>query len=50
MNVRMWLWIAVAAMTLAACETGSGGAPAGVDRAKYERHKANRESYMYQGL
>lgn len=35
---------------LAGCEPRQGGAPAGVDRAEYERHKANREAYMYQGL
>ncbi len=36
---------------LAGCETGTG--PIGssdVSRSDYERHKANRQSYMYQGL
>jgi len=35
---------------LAACDpTAIGTAPAGASQEKYERHKANRESYLYQG-
>lgn len=37
--------------SLAACDPrATGTAPPGVSQEKYERHKANRESYMYQGL
>ncbi|MFV0512802.1 MAG: hypothetical protein ACK5MY_04065 [Jhaorihella sp.] len=35
---------------LAACEPGLSGARSGAAQAEYERHKANREAYMYQGL
>jgi len=40
----------MAAGFLAACDPSGSSAPAGVDQAKYERHKANREAYLYQGL
>lgn len=40
----------VALAVLVGCEPGAGGAPSGADKANYERHKANRDSYMYQGL
>jgi hypothetical protein len=29
---------------------GPGSAPPGASQADYERHKANRESYLYEGL
>lgn len=37
---------------LTGCEPGEGafGVPtSGAEREKYERHKANRQSYMFQG-
>ncbi len=40
-------------LALAACDPGSGQSvlvPESVNQADYERHKANRESYMYQGF
>ncbi|MCA0873205.1 hypothetical protein LCL97_20435 [Seohaeicola saemankumensis] len=40
----------MAAGLLAGCDPSGFSAPAGVDQAKYERHKANREAYLYQGL
>lgn len=36
---------------VAACDpTASGTGPGGSSQADYERHKANREAYLYQGL
>ena len=45
-----WALALMAAGFLAACDPSGSSAPAGVDQAKYERHKANREAYLYQGL
>ena len=37
--------------TLTACEQDQSGAEfSGVLQSDYERHKANREAYMYQGI
>ncbi len=41
------------AVAIAACEPTSpvfGVPTSGAEREKYERHKANRQSYMFQGL
>ncbi|WP_171052539.1 hypothetical protein [Ruegeria sediminis] len=35
---------------LMACEPGNTGQGSGASQADYERHKANREAYMYQGF
>lgn len=45
--------LCVALAGLAGCEPVGGGAGAGrsaAEQAEYERHKANRDAYMYQGL
>lgn len=45
--------VACALGILAGCDPVTGAsrtAPHGASQADYERHKANREAYMYQGL
>ncbi len=56
MTCSRLITVCLSLLILAGCEpvpSGVGSPPAGVsqaDQAKYERHKSNRESYMYQGL
>lgn len=50
--VRMMIVLAVLAL-LGGCVTGPAGpsqTPDGASHATYERHKANRQAYMYQGI
>jgi len=45
--------LAVSLALLAGCQpdlNSAGSAPPGASQADYERHKANRKAYLYQGL
>lgn len=52
-NRMRWLAAFGVVAMIAACEPSGAalGVPTtGAEREKYERHKANRQSYMFQGL
>ena len=50
MPVLRFIVAASALALVSACMPGPDGqAPAGVSQEKYERHRANRQAYMFQG-